>query len=903
MPLSVNPTPFVIRPPADLPRLHPEIVRVANDIALRYASRELVTDDMLRAIGSALWAALDIDEPFATARETTGLLILPLAVQTDDPALQQLPWETLHHPQLGFLGQHKGFTLSRVLGSAPVAVPEPQTGPLRVLLFTSLPDDLDPEHARLDVEEEQAQVQEALAPWFAEGVIDLHMPDDGRFSTFEAEIRDYRPHLVFLSGHGSFHHQPHSDAPPYGSFLFEGEDGGSKPVAESEIADAFTGAPVECLVLSACESGKAASDALSAGLARHLAGRGLPHVIGMRESILDRAGIRFARAFCDTVAEGNRVDAVLQQARRAITRPLEGGPHRDGDGTGLAELSLGQWCLPMLLSRDPGRPLVDWGFTRRPPDLEQSNQTLENVTLPPRFLGRRAELRDLRGELESGRRKRLLITGPGGQGKTALAGKLALGLRQLGYRLLVWSARPEHVWSDFQLELELLLSEPNARRYDAKAARCVDEHCRARLLLGLLADQFKGRVLLFFDNLESIQNPRDLGLKDERAAAWIAAARGLADHGLRLLLTSRWRLPDWPEEEHWSLEHATYGDFLQFARTRRLPAGFLRDRDRLRRAHLSLHGNFRGLEFFAAAVQEMNAMEGEAFLAELARAETEIQADMALERIVGHRGDPERELLRRLPAYGAPVPLEGIVRIGLDLEDTPALLDRLLAVSLVERTWARDLLAWEYQCPALVSAWLEKTGARPPAPETLKAAADYQLYLLRNERQTLAQGMAAHQALERAGERDRADSLALERIVGRLSLFGLYRTLLDTWLPPICKSADPKVRADALNLTGKQHLHLGDYDTALQYLKQSLAIRQEIGDTAGLCATLFNIGHIHWQNKEQPQALSAWVSVYRLAKPMGLAQALDALEALAGQLGLPGGLDGWEQLAQQMEKE
>ena len=200
--------------------------------------------------------------------------------------------------------------------------------------------------------------------------------------------------------------------------------------------------------------------------------------------------------------------------------------------------------------------------------------------------------------------------------------------------------------------------------------------------------------------------------------------------------------------------------------------------------------------------------------------------------------------------------------------------------------------------------------------------------------------------------------------------------------PPICESGDRRIKAEALGQTGKQYLHLGDYDTALKYLKlslaitqeigdkfgegttlnnistiyhangdydtalkylkqslairqeigdksgegttlnnisqiyhargdydtalkylkQSLAIRQEIGDIAGLCTTLFNIGHIHSQNKEFPQALQAWVSVYRPAKEMNLAQVLNALENLAGQPGLPNGLNEWEMLADKMEE-
>ena len=62
------------------------------------------------------------------------------------------------------------------------------------------------------------------------------------------------------------------------------------------------------------------------------------------------------------------------------------------------------------------------------------------------------------------------------------------------------------------------------------------------------------------------------------------------------------------------------------------------------------------------------------------------------------------------------------------------------------------------------------------------------------------------------------------------------------------------------------------------------------------------MGHMQWQNGEQNEAVSAWVTVYQIASQINLAQALGALEGLAGQLGLPGGLAGWAALAQQMEQ-
>lgn len=61
------------------------------------------------------------------------------------------------------------------------------------------------------------------------------------------------------------------------------------------------------------------------------------------------------------------------------------------------------------------------------------------------------------------------------------------------------------------------------------------------------------------------------------------------------------------------------------------------------------------------------------------------------------------------------------------------------------------------------------------------------------------------------------------------------------------------------------------------------------------------MGHIHAQNKQIQEAVQAWVTAYIIAKPMNLAQALQALSQLAPQLGLPPGLAGWEALARQMD--
>jgi len=1066
MPHHIHPNPFVIHPSDDLVHKQPELRRMSSQLADLYATGNIVVkDEHLQAMGSALWSMLEVDDDFDAAVKSAGAAILSIIIESGAADVQALPWETLFHPTQGFIGKNPAFTLTRQLAAKSEAPSPLDQGPLRVLLFTSLPADVDAEKSRLKVEEEQAQVQEALLPWISKGAVKLEMPDDGRFSTLQELLKSFQPHVLFLSGHGSFHHEPHTGEAPYGEFFFESEIGDSDGKRGDEIAEALIGSGAQAVILSACESSKSApaSESLNNGLAQRISAQGIPHVIGMRESILDRAGIQFARALCDALANQEHIDFALQAARIAIQTPFKDIPRKEAGAGALAELSLGQWCLPMLISSSPRQPLIDWDFPRREVDSARLfKNTLGEVSLPARFVGRRAELRRYENRLLQGKFHSLLITAPGGQGKTSLAGKLALDLQKRGAQVFAWSARKENSWQEFEFKLELALDEKNGKKYDHFRPRFANDMQRAQFMLNLLMEQCNGRVILFLDNLESIQDPDTQALQDETVAAWMQAAQSTAN--LILLATSRWLIPNW-DGEHLALDHANYGDFLQMAQGFQLPATlFERRKDgrtELRRAYETLGGNPRGLEFFAAAVKNMQAADEDAFLEKLAQTKADLQADMAIEAIYNRLPAEAQKLLGRLPAYHEPVPLEGLVKLGLDFPDPEALLERLLAVSLLEAGYEPHWQAAQYQCAPMVSDWMGERGLTEDHPAYLNAAADYHLYLRRHERRTLSQAVTAHGALRRAGRDTEADRLTLDTIVGPLTLAGFYATLLTEWLPRICKSQDLKTRAEALGQTGKILHHLGDfqnalpfmkqsltimqqigdkagegatlnnisqiydaqgdyetalgylkqslticqqigdkagegatlnnisqifkaqgdyetalgylkqsltirqqigdkageattlgnigtsyhaqgdyetalgylkqslticqqigdkagegatlnnisqiyhaqgdYETALGYLKQSLTIRQQIGDKAGLCVTLFNMGHIHAQNKQMQEAVNAWVNVYIIAKPMGLANVLQALSQLAPQLGLPEGLAGWEQLAQRMK--
>lgn len=109
----------------------------------------------------------------------------------------------------------------------------------------------------------------------------------------------------------------------------------------------------------------------------------------------------------------------------------------------------------------------------------------------------------------------------------------------------------------------------------------------------------------------------------------------MSNKGLVLLLTSRWLLPQWPDDQpdvkHQPLQHFNYGDFLQLCllKSQQL-APLAKRKQRLRRVYEVLNGNGRGLNFFAAAVKGMALKEEKQFLEKLSQAETEVQTDMAL---------------------------------------------------------------------------------------------------------------------------------------------------------------------------------------------------------------------------------------------------------------------------------
>jgi tetratricopeptide (TPR) repeat protein len=796
--------------PDDLLARKPHLAHLANDLSRVYADRgKLVTDAVLQKMGEALWQG-EVSPPENKIR--------PVVIASDVMDIQALPWECAYHPEHEFLARHLGFTFSRCLPSIQTETPL-RKGPLRVLLFSSLPDNVN----RLDVEEEQAQVLHTLNPLIQQGLVALEMPDDGRFETLTSELQKNQYHLVFLSGHGQYYWEDN-----YGVFCFEDAHGQMVAVKDTELAKAFIGRGVQCVVLSACESAKATT-----GLAQCLVKQGLTHVVGMRESILDKAGIVFAKTFCGAIGQRERVDVAVQNARRAIlTEVKETVTLKDARKSGSVELSQSQWCLPLLFSQNLAQPLIDWEFTQQPPSKKHAIANIwENIPdfETGLFIGRRSELRELRERFINGSQHQLLITGPGGQGKTALATRLAQRLEAKGYQVITYVAKPENRWETFIFNLIIkVLDKAHRAEFKEMKEFCSTPQEEAQALLNILLQQTQGKILFFFDNLESVQDDKSRVLQHTMLIMWLAEITRLESQGTKLLLTSRYNLPDFPEEKHHPLKPATILDFTYYIQRQQLVIT-----GSLQRLYRDLNGNFRGVKFFLKAQEQQPD-----FRKNLQEAQQALYVDMAIETLFKLLPEPEQKLLTRLPAYQSPVPMAGIERL-----QPAAKIQLMLDYALLETQLDFDVEETVYQVSPLVQDWLAKQFAVTKEDYTL--AAQYQhKWFLQEEKQTISQAINVHKAWQLAEEKTKARRFALDKIVPYFDNAGLYRTLLNDWFPDILKDEDKQLKGDALNRKGKIHHHLGDYDTALEYLQQSLLIRREIGDKQVEGTTLNNISQV-----------------------------------------------------------
>ena len=349
-----------------------------------------------------------------------------LTVVSGLPAALNLPWELLPVGGGGErLGCHKAWGVFRAPAEAPSPPPLRRGRPLRILFLAAAPTD----QPALDYEKEEEAILRATATLQGARLFTAEL---GTYEELAALLRQVKPHIVHLSGHGTVDHEG------VGRFCFEDDAGRTDARPAGDLARLLGGHDVPCVFLNACET----SQADVAGLCQALTAAGLPIALGWAASVADERATAFAETFYHELLAGEPVPAAAALARQRIRQ--EGLRRRTPRGAEEQELT---FLLPQLYAARPVEALFD---PKGPDESFQGMETRYELLpggvkgLREGFVGRRREQQRLLPALRAGDVTFLLLHGVGGQGKSTLATRLVDRLRGAGFdvRAVVSKGQP-----------------------------------------------------------------------------------------------------------------------------------------------------------------------------------------------------------------------------------------------------------------------------------------------------------------------------------------------------------------------------------------------------------------------------------------------------------------------------
>ena len=408
----------------------------------------LAAAERLAAAGRALAGAL-LDQ---ASQELVAALLNGLAppdtaevVLCADGEALALPAELLRlgtaaRDEIGPLGLMPAVAVSRrpqaapgnpgVVPAARTTAPPPTAGPLKVLAAVAAPEETRTLNPPLDAEAEMAAVLDAVAPVAATGTAaQVRILEVASLRAIREALAQDAYHVLHLSAHGS----------PEAVEL-EDEDGNPVAVTAGELLDALrhAGRTVPLIVLSSCSGGAAGSGAMATGLI----GRGADRVIAMLAPVTDSYATMLARHLYRELAARPELPVGLALAR---ARYLAQEQHsRDADP---GQLRVPEFGVVTLLASGGDGSLVSLALPAAPLTIATTPPDGKLVRDLPvgALIGRRAQLRAAMAVMRRdpaavnrfGVTAGVVLTGIGGIGKTALAGRIAARLADEGWLVAV----------------------------------------------------------------------------------------------------------------------------------------------------------------------------------------------------------------------------------------------------------------------------------------------------------------------------------------------------------------------------------------------------------------------------------------------------------------------------------
>ncbi len=836
-----------------------------------------------------------------------------------DAEILNLPWGMALDPVSNRpLNEIPQLLISKNSQSAEAKAIVPTKGPLKILVMISSPKDL-PAEGRLHFEEEERRILQAFEPLFTRGEVQIDFTDNGSLAALKRKIDRNDYHILHFSGHGFF------DAEAKQSFLLLENDLSlrAKPASAREFAEALLKPrhTVPLVILSSCQTAKASHEKALAGITGTLMQKGVPAVIGMGLSIRDTYATSFAAHLYQRLAEKKSLAEAFSHAREQI-RAEEAEEIRRQN---LRTLPM-QWMIPNLYLAGETE-IVNWDaeFERLMP--EDSRIIFANTTMEKskseieQFVGRREDLARIVPVLAD--KKPILLKGQGGIGKTTLAHKLIQRLLAAQPNLIPFVFNEEG--KGFSLTTMLDQLKEFCLRHERKdwldyLQLFGDQNLKQLFfLLDKIGDTFP--VIFLFDNLESFQNLESEEFTTDHEATLAVIARAARHPKIQSILTGRFPVKELQDEvDVFDVNDIDLNDFIRKCYNLGLSHLSQKQMEFLFR---TLGGNFRTLEFFYRdfAAEPENMRRAYADLESFTSAATpyseqalrEMAENLIFDRLWQQLPGAELDLATTLYRFALPV-TETALRLQGYGDPLMPKLKRLQDLTLVQIYWDREASLLYYFMPPLVkNLWQRRIGLQEPQAIFHERAGRYHYYMYTTvQRGSISELDAAYWQFLPAGNAERlnvigkqlasfyygralyanallichgVEKLLAEKLpwwcgnrIGQITFrirqydiaLHYFQSALDALDEAARLSPEEKTnKGTTLNNISQIYDARGDYDTALDYLKKSLKISQEIGDKSGQGTTLNNISALYHARGDYDTALDYLKKSLKIRQEIG----------------------------------
>jgi tetratricopeptide (TPR) repeat protein len=452
--------------------------------------------------------------------------------EADTPELLGLPFEAACLPDGRVLALQPSVVMLRRPAGLKSTDGEALAGPLKILVAVAAPDEDVAASFALDQERELQNILDAVEPARRHENCDVRILEVALPKVIGEAIAADAHHVLHLSCHGL-----------PGALELEDEEGRAvRTVADALLAPIrAAGRPLPLVLLSACHTGVAPGQ--TASLAEALLRGGIPAVVAMQAPVSDHYATRLAKSFYMHLArrENFLPSRALADARREEERQRHEAVQR---GAPLHETQP-EFATAALYVAGEERPVADFALDRRP----LKARPVYDVPGPvPQFriddlIGRRKELRDTPRSLRDPGRQYagVVLTGIGGAGKSAVAGRVMCRLAEDGWMVAAHRGRFDLAGIAAAVGAALTLSRgETSRQCGALLVQAnLDDRMRLAVLGQALAEE---PLLLVLDDFEANLTTGGDRFLDDDAAMYV---RGLAQQARRgrLLVTCRHPVP------------------------------------------------------------------------------------------------------------------------------------------------------------------------------------------------------------------------------------------------------------------------------------------------------------------------------------------------------------------------